>query len=385
MATVKVIFRGSSQGFGEGTLFYRIIHKRRMRQVHTGQRVMRTEWSDEKETVILTNGDKRSDYLKAVQGKLKDGLSRLTRIINRLDKSGNEYTVDKIVEKYLDPDDIVGFLSFARKLISNLKRTGKARISDHYTAAINRFIGFHGEGEIAFEEFNTALMGEYECHLKEEGLCPNSISYYMRNLRAIYNKAVEQEFTEQRNPFRHVYTGIAKTLKRAVSIEVVRSLRSMDLRHDPATQLARDLFLFSFYTRGMAIIDVAFLRKSNLKNGVLTYRRHKTGQLLTIKWEQQMQEILNRHTNRESDFMFPIIDDKTPEYYRQYRTAYNRILRRLKKLGTTLGLTEALTFHRSRHSWASIAKEYTVPQKLDWLSAEKIITKFAIIWKRSSP
>lgn len=361
MATIKVIFRGSSQDSCEGTLFYRIIHKRRMRQVHTGHRVMRTEWNQENETVVLTECDARSDYLKTVQIKFKEGLSRFSRIIVRLEKSGNDYTVDNVVEQFLAPETIVGFLSFARKLIADDKKMGKVRVSDHYTAALNRFVGFHGEEEVSFDEFNTTLMGQYECRLKEERLCPNSISYYMRNLRAIYNQAVEQELTEQRNPFRHVYTGIAKTVKLAVSIDVVKSLRSMDLRHDPITLLARDLFLFSFYTRGMAIIDVAFLRKSNLKNGVLSYRRQKTGQLLTIKWEPQMQEILNRHTRWEPDFMFPIIDDNKPEYYKQYRAAYNKILRKLKKIGVSLGLTEALTFHRSRHSWASIAKENNVP------------------------
>lgn len=361
MATIKVILRGSSQDSGEGTLFYRIIHNRRMRQVNTNHRVWRTEWNQEKENVVLAECDARSDYLKAIQIKIKEGLSRFTRIIGRLEKSGNDYTVDNVVEQFLAPDTIVGFLSFARKLIADHKKMGKVRVSEHYTAALNRFVGFHGEEEISFDEFNTTLMGQYECRLKEEKLCPNSISYYMRNLRAIYNRAVELEFAEQRNPFRHVYTGIAKTVKRAVSVDIVRSLRSMDLRHDPATQLARDLFLFSFYTRGMAIIDVAFLRKGNLKNGILTYRRQKTGQQLNIKWEPQMQEIMNRHTKPESDFMFPIIDEKKPDFYRQYRAAYNKILRRLKKLGMMLGLTEALTFHRSRHSWASIAKENNVP------------------------
>lgn len=138
-------------------------------------------------------------------------------------------------------------------------------------------------------------------------------------------------------------------------------MKSLDLSHDSLSALARDLFMFSFYTRGMAIIDVAFLRKSDIKDGTLTYRRQKTGQRLIIRWESQMQDIVNRHSARDSDFMFPLIDSRKPDYRKQYLNAYTKLNRRLKSIGKQLGLPNPLTFHRSRHSWASIARENNVP------------------------
>lgn len=361
MATIKVIYRGSSQATREGSLFYRIIHMRKVRQVHTGLKIKRSEWNEENGRIAIDENTALSDFLKSMQCKLDAGLKRFAQIISSLDKFGKEYSVDDIVETFQAPEAVVGFISFARKLIAELKQMDKNRISYHYSAALNRFIRCIGKEEVAFDDFDAPLIENYECKLKAQGLCPNSTSYYMRNLRAIYNKAVEQGLTEQRNPFKRVYTGIAKTVKRAVPLGIVKALRDMDLRHDPAAGQARDLFLFSFYTRGMAIIDVAFLRKSDLKNGNLIYRRQKTGQQLTIKWEAPMQEILNRHTVKDSDFMFPLIDPKKPDYYGQYRKAYNKLLRRLRKIGETLGLPEPLTFHRSRHSWASIARDNNVP------------------------
>lgn len=83
----------------------------------------------------------------------------------------------------------------------------------------------------------------------------------MRNLRAVYNRAVEKELTTQRYPFKHVYTGVEKTLKRAVPLKTIKQIKEMDLSMNPTLGFARDMFLFSFYTRGMSFVDMAYLRK----------------------------------------------------------------------------------------------------------------------------
>lgn len=192
MATIKVIYRESSNGFGEGTLFYRIIHKRKSRQIHTGYRVERNEWDGESESIVANTGNCRSDFLKSAHSRLELGKTRLQQIVAAIEKTGVEYTVDDVVEKFLAPDAVIGFLSYTRNLISRLKQMGKTRCAEHYTAALNSFIRFRGDVEVTFEEFDSNLLQGYECFLKKDGLIPNSISYYMRNLRAIYNKAVDE-------------------------------------------------------------------------------------------------------------------------------------------------------------------------------------------------
>lgn len=183
----------------------------------------------------------------------------------------------------------------------------------------------------------------------------------MRKLRAIYNLAVEREFTVQRNPFKHVYTGIAKTKKRAVSLDIIKSLRDMNLKLDPLSELARDLFLFSFYTRGMSFVDMAYLKRGNLQNGILTYRRQKTGQQLYIRWEEPMEDIVKHHQIAESDFLLPIIKPNGKDNRTQYQNTQHLINRRLKKLGIKIGMTEPLTMYCARHAWASIAQDNDVP------------------------
>lgn len=361
MATIKVVFREATSKSGEGSLSYRIIHRRVTRQIHCGYRIMKTEWDSAACSIRIDIDSPRAAYLNEVRHGLEKGLSRLSHIVMALDKEGTEYSAADVVARYQAADTVVGFLSFARRHIAEKKRSGKDRLTEHYTTALNSLIRFNGEAEIPFRDFTGELMQRYESHLSNQGLCPNSVSYYMRNLRALYNQAVEHGFAVQTHPFRHVYTGIAKTVKRAVTLTTIKRLRDMDFCQDPLSALARDLFLFSFCTRGMAIIDIAYLRKSDLKNGVLTYRRQKTGQQLSIKWEARMQEIINRHTEKDSDFLFPLIHSAHPDYHRQYLTSYRRMIRRLRLIGEQLGLTEPLTFHRSRHAWASIARDHNVP------------------------
>ena len=211
------------------------------------------------------------------------------------------------------------------------------------------------------DEVDSDLMAAYEAYLKSTGVCPNSISFYMRNLRAIYNRAVEKELTTQCYPFRHVYTGIDKTVKRAVPLNVIRQIRDLDLSMNPAMDYARDIFMFSFYTRGMSFVDMAFLRKKDLQNGILSYRRHKTGQRLLIKWEKPMQDLIDKYDTSGSLYMLPIIKNSGKDERRQYKSEAHRVNANLKKIGKRLGLAIPLTTYVARHGWASIAKSKNIP------------------------
>ena len=287
---------------------------------------------------------------------LHEDLSRLRSVIARLERSDTGYTADKVVEVFSSPADCGGFLSFARQLIQELKKIGKRRTAETYTTALNSFLRFRGERDLLFEEVDSNLMVEYETFLKGINVCPNSSSFYMRYLRAIYNRAVERELTVQRYPFKHVYTGVDKTVKRAVPLKVIRRIRDLDLTLSPVLDYARDLFMFSFYTRGMAFVDMAYLKKKDLQNGVLVYRRQKTGQQLFIKWEKPMQEIVGKYDTSATPYR-----DMDTDARKQYKNAAHLVNDKLKKIGRQLGLAIPLTSYVARHAWASIAKSKNIP------------------------
>lgn len=219
-------------------------------------------------------------------------------------------------------------------------------------------------------------MEDYQAYMTSAGLTPNSISFYMRILRAVYNRAVEQELTEDRRPFRTVFTGLEKTRKRAISISDIKRIRDLDLSLKPNLEFARDLFLFLFFCRGMSFIDAAFLKKSDIQNCVLSYRRHKTGQSLHIKVVKQIEEIINRYSNKDSPYLLPVITRPGEDERRQYETALRRVNKALKTITGMIKLPVTLTTYVSRHAWATIAKSKNIPVNVisDALGHDSIAT-----------
>ena len=96
-------------------------------------------------------------------------------------------------------------------------------------------------------------------------------------------------------------------MKRALPLPVIKKIKALDLSHAPSVEFARDMFLMSFYLRGMSFIDMAFLKKSDLKYGSITYRRRKTGQRLVIAWTAEMQQLLDKYPENETEYLLPII------------------------------------------------------------------------------
>ena len=364
MATVKTKFRASSSKTKEGTLFYQVIHNRVVRQIHTGYKLYPQEWDVENKEIIFPSGigDTRRSYLVSLKEAVQEDTKRLKWIISQLERVDKGYTAGEVVKLYLmPPSDTGNFMAFARDVIRQLKQIGKSRTAERYTTVLNSFERFLGENDIPLDEFNSNLMVKYENFLKSEGVCPNTSSFYMRGLRAIYNRAVEKELTVQRYPFKHVYTGIDKTVKRAVSLNIIRQIRNLDLTLCPMKDFARDIFMFSFYTRGMSFIDMAYLRKKDLQNGILSYRRQKTGQQLLIKWEKPMQEIIDKYDTVGTPYLLPIIKNCSKDERKQYVYQAHTVNRNLKKIGKQLGLTIPLTTYVARHGWASIAKSKNIP------------------------
>ena len=177
-------------------------------------------------------------------------------------------------------------------LAEDARSEGRQRRAEIWRTTFNSFSRFLGGKDIGLRQMEGRLMQRYENCLLTGGLCPNTTSFYLRNLRSAYSKAVKAKLcpAPRQDPFAEVYTGVAKTCKRAVDRNTLRAIRKLDLDGHPDLEYARNLFLLSFYTRGMAFADMAGLRRSDLKEGILCYVRRKTGRPLFIHWEERMQE-----------------------------------------------------------------------------------------------
>lgn len=359
MASVKVKFRPSVVADKEGTIYYQVIHNRVIRQIKTDYRVFGEEWN-EKNCIVNFIANGRTDILRSIKERIGWDVKRLKTIIGRMESSGNDFSADDIVEEYQDATREQSFFQFMEGVIARLKQLNRERTAENYAATLNSFMRFRECNDVLLDEIDSDLMMEYEVYMKAQGIAMNTVSFYMRILRAVYNRAVEKGLTEQRNPFRHVYTGIDKTVKRAIPLKAIKRIKELDLSMNPSLEFARDMFLFSFYTRGMSFIDMAYLKKKDLQNGILSYRRRKTGQQLFIRWEKCMLEVVGKYQKNATDNLLPIIK-KAGDEQKQYRNALRLVNNKLKEIATMAGLQVNLTMYVSRHSWASIAKNKNVP------------------------
>lgn len=354
VTSFKVKFRASTVEGKEGSVYYQVIHNRTVRQISTAYKLFTSEWDSEAGKVITHQGtEERISMLKSVAEGIRCDMQRLRQVADTLAASPSGYTADEVVAAFHARRTDASLQNFMQQCIAKLIRMGRTGTANGYKSTLNSFMRFRKGQDIMLNAIDSDVIQLYEAHLRLTNVARNSSSFYMRNLRTVYNMAIEQQLTPQRTPFAHVYTGIDKTVKRALSISQIRQLKNADLTDNPAQALARDMFMFSFYTRGMALADMANLTTANLRNGYLVYRRQKPRQELYVKWEPCMQEIVDRYP-RQSPFLLPLI--KSEEDKRdQYKLTQQRVNHNLKKLSERLGLPHPLTISMARHSWASIA------------------------------
>lgn len=256
-------------------------------------------------------------------------------------------------------------VEFMRGIITEKETAGQFRTAEAYRATLNCWLRFiDPEKAMPWKMVTSRSMTLFADYLKKRGATRNTQSFYFRILRAVCNRARETGEAELHDKlFDNVYTGKARTRKRALPIEDIRKIAAAEPKNRKE-QLARDMFIFSFITRGMAPIDMALLRKGNIVDGRLAYRRHKTGRAITMEWITEMREIADRYVRDESDYLFPLVSSDGAEGWKQFKRGSQVINYHLRKLGKRLDLPMPLTLYVARHSWATVAKGAGIPTAL---------------------
>ena len=363
MTRIKIKLRLSTVSGRTGTVYYQISRKKEVRQITTDIHLLPEEW-DASAGCVCKSVYSGYFRLSAIQHRIDREVEQLRQIIRTLELSGGDFSARTVVEYFCSSRKVVSVLSYGQHLISRLTEKGKLGSARNLRCTLSSFADFlHGK-DIALSMLDEVVVGEYADWLAKRGITSNSSSFYMRNLRSVYNRAVREEGIEQTFPFRYVYTGIDKTAKRSVDEKVIIRLKGLELNDISGLGFARDLFLFSYCTRGMSFVDMAYLRHKDIRNGYICYKRKKTGRPLSIRIEQIVQEIINRYQKRTtgSCYLFPILHTEDDEQsYKQYQTGLRYYNKQLKKLASLLGENIVLTSYTSRHTWASTARKHNIP------------------------
>lgn len=357
MTSLKVKLRGSAVSNKAGTIFYQITHHRITKHITTNIQLSPHEWDATNEQ-IKSSVDNKS----LIQNRINSDISLLCRIVKDFETNGINYTVSDIINRYKNIEGRISMLDFMKIQIEQMKSANRLGTANNYEKTMRSFKKFLGDINLPFSAVTEQLITEYSNYLIQRGIKRNSVSFYMRNLRAVYNKAVRQKLVEQSHPFADVYTSIDSTRKRAVSEDIISLMNKLKLQEDDPLSFARDIFIFSFCTRGMAFVDIAYLKKSDIQKDVICYRRRKTGQILTVKIESGVQKIINRYKYASDTYVFPILNSTDiKKSYNEYLSAINKYNRLLCKLSGMLSSDCRLSSYTSRHSWATAARNHNVP------------------------
>ena len=264
MITIKVKFRESTIKKKKGTIYYLLTRNKEYREITTPYKIHSHEWNDKRSLIAISNAEYQRRYeLQLIENSIIRDIRHLQHILT------SENNIDTIIKlfKKIQGESLLSV--FSKSVTNDLYIKNQPRTAKSYIASVKSFLRFRNGVDISFEELTPKLISDYERYLKEQQICNNTISFYMRNLRAIYNRAVEESYTEQKHPFKKVFVGNDKTIKRAIDEDVISRLKTLDLSSKPRLAFSRDMFMFSFYARGMAFIDLAYLPKRIFKENIL--------------------------------------------------------------------------------------------------------------------
>ncbi len=379
MCSVTFVLRASRRGRDfAGHLFIRLIHERRVRTLTTPYKVYHDEWNARHQCFVYNGADTaRTRELSRIEVALSRDRIQIESIIEHLEGDGL-CSAAAVADYFRHRKDKKSLDLFTRNLSEQLNNQGRERTARAYRTVTRGFLNYIGRNDLSMDKMESSLFQSFEKHLKDRGRAANTISYYMRNLRAIYNRGVNEGLITpiDSNPFSHVYTGVRPTRKRALNRRDIMRLYDLDLldcktlidkgKNKESKQALLDaqrLFFFSFHARGMSFVDLAYLRKDQIRNGVMSYYRKKTGCLLEIKVTPAMQNIINCFADRmrNSSYLFPIINDCRKSKRLQYESGLRIQNKRLDSLRLLAGIKSKVTTHVARHSWATMAKGENLP------------------------
>ena len=362
MATFKLKFRPSIAEGKPGTLYFQVTHRRSTRTVYTDYHITPEEWDGRTSFIRITGTPERQSELRLVTSKLRWDCKQITSLIAEKEQAMVEYTADDIVSAFRLLPPCPTWFGFIHGMVAKKLRIGRLGTAKTYRDALASFSRFRNGEDIAIDALDAELMNQYEAWLKAQGVKRNSSSCYLRTLRTLYRKAVEKGLATDKDIFRRVFTGFASTVKRALPLDTIRTIRRLSLPDGSDLAFSRDMFMLCIYLQGISFVDMAYLKKDDIKNGLLQYSRKKTGQSVSIGWELVMQEIVDTyaHLTVGSPYLLPIITKQDGTERRQYERMEHKVNRLLKRIGDMVGLQVPLTTYVGRHCWASTMRDMGV-------------------------
>ena len=353
MASIKIIlFTHKKLKDGSHPIMIQIIKDRKRKMISTGFSAKESEWN------FKSNSPSRkhpnySQLRIYLNRKLVDAQADLME----LSAKKKPFSIDELILQIKGEVKTGSVFTFWEEVVNDLKESKKHGNMNAYKNTLSAFKKFRKNKDLEFASLKYKTVKEFDSYLLSNGLQVNGISFHMRTLRALYNRAVKEGIASKENyPFDEYKIKREKTVHRALTKDEVKRIRDLEF-DDFYLKLAQDLFMFSFYTRGMSFIDIAYLQVKNIHNDRLQYRRSKTGQMFTIKLTAEAKAILEKYADltKKDNYLFPIVQHEEKKFT-EYKSVMRITNKKLKEIGKLAECSIPVTTYVARHSWATIAK-----------------------------
>ncbi|HWZ35263.1 MAG TPA: site-specific integrase [Mucilaginibacter sp.] len=346
---------------GTYAISIRITHNRQSTTFNTGVFINQEFWLTDKSAVstshqnsALLNKTITETYLKVQKAVIELESEQAFSFDNLKDRLNSQQAKPTISKS-------LPFKTFAEQLVTDMLSVNETGNAIVYRTTINRFMSFANDDKLKFNAIDYKLLDGFRRHLLKGGVKQNTISNYFRTLRAIYNKAIKAKVVDRsRYPFLDISVKSERTAKRAIAIDDLKAIASINLKPKSRKWHAQNYFFLSFALIGASFTDLAYLTPANIKKGRLTYKRRKTGKELSIKIQPYTEAILNQYTGSNGKYLLPVL---TPDVVEDSMKAKALIAQWIKttnkwlsKLVEDCNLDCEVTTYVARHSWATTAK-----------------------------
>ena len=304
---------------------------------------------------------------EAIVKLISDKVSAYNSMIMELTAKQQEFTMSSLVQMIENKIAVKTVSEMYDYLIDEFRKTDHLGTMSVYQQSKSSLTKFNRTLDIPFSDIDCQWLERYEKWLKGRNIKDTTISILFHTLRSVFNRALSMKLIKQDiypfNDFK-VSKFDVRTKKRAVTKEDVKKIMSLDLSGERQyMQLARDIFLFSYFGAGINFSDIALLRYGDIQDGRIRYIRKKTGKEISFPLSDVGLEIIKRYSRPDAtntDYIFPILDRKIHRTEMQRKNRIHKVIGKvnpcLAEIGRMAGLETHLTTYVARHTFATVLK-----------------------------
>lgn len=378
MSSIKITLNVSSPS-KEDTypLVLQLIHQRNKKIVRTTYSVKKQDFDANTGTVKFTTNTPYTFSEKEVNDVLAKRIAQMEDVLAYLNEYIGEYNVADAIALYKIECKSSLVVVFAAKMVRELRGNDQQPTSNAYQSTIKKLLVYTGGSKLTFDEIDREWIERYRLSLFNEGLKKNSIHFYLRILRSIYNSAQKMGVANiDTAPFLHQrYFATPPTKEVELKDEELERIITVCLDSDQPLSFARDLFLFCYYSCGMSFMDMAKARQTDIREDMLCYFCNRTKKTTNVKISPELRVLIEKYKNPESVYILPIFDSEEKSTFVDYRKKLRAHNALLKRLGSRLQLDCPLNSHVAQAANMSRQKTHKLSVTLFNDEGEKEVIK----------